>query len=795
MKKDFRVSPEQLLKNKYPGEINFRTTEDLRSFTGLIGQERAELSMKFGISIKEKGYNIYISGDNGTRRTEYAMETLKQAAKENDTPDDWCYVYNFESEYEPIALNFPKGLGKVFKHDMSFIVAKIAETMPEAFSGEEYDKQKNELLEGYQKTKGILVDELNSIAQSYGLQVKVAASGFAFVPVKEGKAMSELEYDNLLNEEKERITENISLMRLKAIEILRRLKTAEKEVNDKIEGLDIEMASYVVENAMTGIKSKYRAYGKVLKYFDSVKEDILKHIEVLTEDTTKESKESGKTDLLARYKVNLLIDNSETKGAPVIFESLPTYNNLFGNIEYESKHGSLVTDYLMIRAGSLLKSNGGYLIIKVSDILKNYKAWDGLKRVLNSNEIQIDGIRSQMDLLTINGLKPEAIPVDIKVILIGNESVYHLLYEYEEEFNDLFKIKVEFDVSMEKNERNIYKLASYLAGYCRKKNLHHIESKGFAVIIEQSLRAAENCNRISSCMEDILNIVEESNIWADISGSKYITRENVKKAIEEKKKRKGLIEDRMLRSYENKKIIIDVSGEAIGQINGLAVIESGGCRLGKPYRITASTYMGKSGIVNIEREVHMSGNIHNKSIMIIAGYLGEKYAKNIPLSLTAHICFEQLYGFIDGDSASIAELYAILSSLTNMPFKQYIAVTGSLNQMGEAQPVGGINEKIEGFHKICSMKGFNKMQGVIIPHQNVDDLILEDNVIADIKKGLFHIYAIKNVDEGIEILSGISAGSHNERGEFEEDTFNFLVDKRLKELIRNYTKLDETKQS
>lgn len=790
--KKFEVSLEQLMDNKYPGMLPFKTTEDIEGCSALIGQEKAEKSMKFGVDMKVKGYNIYISGRSGMGRTTYAMETLRRASKRYDTPDDWCYVYNFENEYEPVALNLEPGMGKVFKQDMEYIIEQTIDKIPSEFSSEEYERQKTEMLEDYHNMKNDLIDDLNCSAESYNLQVRVTSTGFAFVPVVGGKPLSEAEYDDLGKDDRDVILKNISAMRMKAIDVLRKLKSMEKESTEKVKALDMEVGSCVIERLTADILRKYKTNDKVFRYIECVKDDILKNLDMFTDGINIHSLTKEQERLLSKYKVNLIVDNSDMKGAPVIYETNPTFTNLMGNVEYESNSGTITTDFLMIRAGSILKANGGFLVIKADDILKNYRSWESLKIVISRGKLKIEGIRSQLDLITITSIRPEAIPVDVKVVLIGTEHVYQLLYELDDEFCQLFKVKVEFDTDMERNDENIYKFSMLLGDYCRKKNIRHLDNTAVAALIEYSSRLAGSRKRLTTCMEDVLDIVEESSIWAEASGNRYISGRDVKKAILESKKRINLFEEKIMRGYSDNKIIMDVSGEAVGQINGLAVVETGGSSFGRPYRITASTYMGKSGIINIEREAQMSGNVHNKSVMIISGYIGEKYAKSIPLSLSAHICFEQLYGYIDGDSASVAELYAILSSLSNIPFRQSIAVTGSINQRGEIQPVGGINEKIEGFYRVCKMYGLNKRQGVIIPYRNVDDVLLEDQIIRDIKNGMFHIYAIKNVEEGIEILTGMRAGSADENGIFEKNTFNYCVSQKLKQLISNYNSLNST---
>lgn len=796
MAKDFEVPYERLnwLNGRSRKICSFRSTAEIEGSNTLIGQQRAEKAMEFGISMKQKGYNIYIAGNRGSGKTHYALDVLKKAAYNLDVPDDWCYVYNFENKYEPEVLRFPAGLGKMFRQDIEYIVDEVGKKLYNAFNSEEYDRSKNEILGDYHNIKAVLIDELNSIAESKNLQLKVTSTGFAFIPISEGKPLNEEEYDSIDVDDRDAILKNVAEVRTRALEILRKLKSAEKESDDKTKKLDREIGLFVIEGVASGIRRKYSGNENAVKYIENLKHDMLDNIDKFVDDSGRLNNKS-EDEALLKYKVNLVVDNSKTYGGPVIYESNPTYSNLMGAVEYESKQGIMVTDFLMIRAGSILKANGGYLILNIEDMMKsNYQVWETLKRALESGILQLEGLRNQLDLIAIAAIKPKPIPIDLKVVLIGSEKVYQLLCEYDEDFSELFKVKVDFDIDMERNEANIQSIVQFISYNCGIYNIRHLEGPAAAAVIEYSSRLAGSSLRLSCQLGKIIELLNEANSYAEISGNKLIGVSDIKKALSEKKKRTNMIQEKVLRQYSDKKIMVSVQGEAVGQINGLSVIEAGDCTFGKPYRITATTYMGKGGIINIEREVLMSGSVHNKSVMIIAGYLGGKYAREIPLSLTAHICFEQLYGFIDGDSASAAELYAILSSLSGIPLKQSIAVTGSLNQMGEIQPVGGINEKIEGFYNVCAVSGLTGEQGVIIPYQNVDDLILDDELLKSIKNNMFHIYAIKDVDEGIILMTGVKPGRKNKDGKFEEGSLNFYIDMRIRDMIRNFNSLDSFKR-
>lgn len=782
MKSRFEIPYEELIDDRHINSIALRTTEDVEGSDALIGQERAERAMEFGISINMKGYNIYISGDNGTGKYYYARKCLGRSALNQKIPDDLFYVYNFENEYEPAAISVRPGMGRIFQHDMEYTVNEIVDRIPLVFCSEEYERQKNEILDDYHAKKNALMDELEAEAELHNIQVKSTQNGIVFTPIVDNRPMNENEYDNLKKERRDEILKEISEIKSKTVEVLRKLKVIEKEADEKVSILDRETGDFTLEDLFLWLRQKYADNNRILQYIDNVKADILKNLYTFINGINKQGMNKDEDELIQRYQVNLIVDNSGLKGAPVIFESNPSYINLMGNIEYESKQGTMTTNFLKIRAGSILKANGGYLILDVDDVIRNYQSYELLKRVLKNNEIVIEGIRSQFELITFSTIKPEPVSVHLKIVLIGSERAYQLLYELDDEFKELFKIKADFDSYTEKNDENIYKTIQLICNYCNENHIRHLDRSGIHSVLQYSSRIAGSRRRLSTNLHSLMDILNESNVWAGAAGCKYIAGEHVKQAVYERNKRVNLFEDKMLDLYKDKTLMINVDGKAVGQVNGLSVIELGGYTFGKPCRITASTYMGKGGIINIEREAQMSGSIHNKGVMILSGYLGERYAKNIPISMTAHICFEQLYGPIDGDSASAAELYALLSSISGIPFKQSIAVTGSLNQKGEIQPVGGINEKIEGFYKVCTLHGLNKKHGVIIPYKNIDDLLLAENVARDIKNGLFHIYAIKNIDEGIEILADRSSGDRD---------FDFYVDAKLKEFISHYNALEE----
>ncbi len=787
----------EMLKNECkPDILPFDDTSQLEPLDDLIGQERAKRAMEFGLAVKSKGYNIYISGLTGTGKTSYAASCIKKAAAGGKVPDDWCYVYNFEKPNQPLALNLPAGMGRTFQKDMEEFIKTLKSERAKAFDSEDYEREKSAILKEFQEKRNALLEQLGNEAEKYGFKAKVTNAGIYFLPVIDGKTLSEQEYGALDNEARQEINRKSETVQLEAMSALRKIKNIEKEAEEKVEEWEQKVAMFAMGIQFSDLKEKYRDFPKVIEYLEKVRTNILENLDDFRDEDSDRrpplplfKRISGShTD---KYKVNLLVDNGGLTGAPVIVDFNPTYSNLVGKLEYENEFGSLVTDFTMIKPGLLHLANGGYLVLQAKDVLTNLQSWDALKRVLKTGRVAIENMGEQLGLATFSTLKPEPIPVDMKVVLIGNDMLYHLLYELDEDFKKFFKVKVDFDDEMERNEENILKLARFISGFCRREKALHFDRTGVARVVEYSSRHIEHKEKLSTRFNDLVEILIEANTWAQVEGCGLVTGEHVKKAIAEKEYRSNKYNSRMLELLSEGTMMIDTEGEVVGQVNGLSIIDLGDYVFGRPSRITATTYMGESGIVNIEREVDMSGTFHSKGVLILSGYIGQKYAQEIPLSLSASLCFEQLYSGVEGDSASSAELYAILSSLSDAPIKQSIAVTGSVNQKGEIQPVGGVTRKIEGFFELCRMRGLNGRHGVIIPHQNIRNLMLKDEVIEAVKKGLFHIYPVRTIDQGIEILTGIKAGEKGPDGTFPPDTINYRVYRKLRrfaETVASYEK-------
>lgn len=770
-------------------ELGFRTTAELEPLDDIIGQERAVSAMEFGLRIKREGYNIFVAGLTGTGRSSYAKSISKRIAATEKVPDDWCYVYNFENPDRPKAINLPAGLGHIFVEDMEKLVKKLKLSIPKAFQGEEYEKQRREIFEEFQSQSSEIMEDFNKFANEQGFTLRRSEQGLLTIPIIDGKPMEESDYVKLESAKRKELEEKTYIVQKKLMESMKLIKEAEKKARDKIEELEAKISLITVEQPMQELIEKYSAYENIVEYLVAVQKDIIQNIEdfrKIEKDQSDDSELFEKInikDFTIKYKVNLIIDNKDTKGAPVVYETNPKYYNLLGRIEFENKMGLVTTDFTKIKPGSIHLANGGYLIINMSDIVKSPESWDGLKRALKNKVITIENIYTGSGPIS-STLKPEPIPLDVKVILLGNNYIYQILYSYDDDFRKLFKIKADFDMEMPSEPENIRKYSRFINSHCKEKNLLHFDCTAVAQVINYSRRLAEHKHKLSTRFNDIVEILYEADAWARLDSSDLVRDVHVKKAIEQKKYRSNRIEEKLQELIDEGVILISTEERVIGQVNGLSVMNIGDYAFGKPSRVTATTFAGDKGIINIEREVEMSGSIHDKGVFILSGYLGEKFAQEFPLNLSATICFEQLYDGVEGDSASSTELYALLSSLAEVPIKQYIAVTGSVNQKGIIQPIGGVNEKIEGFYETCKKRGLTGKEGVIIPHQNVVNLMLNDEVIEAVEKGLFHIYPITTIEEGIEILTDMPAGTRGEDGKYPEGTLYNLVQKKIEKYAR-----------
>lgn len=790
MAKPYELEYTQLKNGCFPEEFSFRTTAEVQPLEGVIGQDRALKAFDFGLAVKMKGYNIYMAGPSGTGKTTYARSSTEKMAETEAVPHDWCYVYNFQNPKSPLALRFEAGMGKEFRDDMAELVRLFKAELQKAFRTEDYETQKNTLMRSFDEKRDALMAEMSKTAEEYDFQVKTTNSGIFFMPVVNGKAVGEEEYDDLSEEDKNIIEKNSQMVQEKAGSIMRDIRELDRESKRQMDQLDYKVGMFAIGHHVNAVQGKYQQYERVISYINDVQEDVLENIGQFFEDD--EEAEEGLASLLPmlgkkpaedvtlKYKVNLIVDNSKTKGAPVVTTFNPSYSNLVGEVEYDNEFGNLTTDFMKIKGGLFHKANGGYLIVQAQDILTMPQAWEALRRVIKTKEINMDSIREQLGIVAAPTLKPEPIPANIKVIMIGSSYYYDVLNEYDEEFDKFFKIRADFDYEMPRTRENTEKIAQFIKRFVEREKTMEFDVSAVCAIVEYSSRSAERQDKLSTRFNHMAEILCEAVTWAKLEGAELVTAEHIRKTISEKEQRMKLYEDKLNEMLEENVIMIDTEGAEIGQINGLAVLDMGNYAFGNPSRITATTYVGKSGIVNIEKEARMSGQTHDKGVQIITGYLGQTYAQNFPLSLSCRVCFEQNYNGIDGDSASSTELYCILSSLAELPIRQDLAVTGSVNQKGEIQAIGGVTYKIEGFFDLCKKRGLTGTQGVIIPVSNVKDLVLKDEVVKAVKDGVFHIYPISRIEEGIALLMGTEAGKRNKAGNFPANSVHGRVMKKLK---------------
>jgi lon-related putative ATP-dependent protease len=781
------LTVEKLRRKCDPNIMRCETTKDMVPLQEIIGQERAARALKFGLGIKERGFNIYAAGFPGTGRTTAVKNFLEEVAQTQQPPSDWCYVNNFSNEYAPKAIRLPTGKGKDFQKDMKNFIDEAKRAIPKAFESEDYAAKREATIKALEAQSKALIDELNRKAQEEDFLIQSTRIGLLLVPVIKGKPVGDKEFSALPQKVQDEIQRKREQLEPELRSAMRQFADMDRKVHEEIEKVNREVVLYALGHLMTDLIEKYKEFSDVVSYLKNVQTDILDNISQFI----KEPETRPQVPFLAplvrenpfrKYEVNVIVDNSDVKGAPVITESNPTYQNLFGRIESEAQFGALMTDFTMIRRGSLHRANGGYLVLPVEALLTNPLSYDSLKRAIRNEQIVIEEAQERLAFITTKSLKPEPIPLNAKVVLIGDSILYQELYTLDKEFSELFKVKADFDTTMERTDENMRRYAAFVCTLCQKENLKHLDGSGLAKLIEHSSRLAEDQGKLSTRFAEIADIVREANFYATQENSDTVTGSHIKKAIEEKIYRSKLIEEKIQEMITRGILLIDTDMAKVGQVNGLSVIGLGDFAFGTPSRVTVSIGLGREGVVDIEREAKMGGPIHTKGVLILSGYLNEKYAQDKPLSLSARLVFEQNYEGVEGDSASSTELYAILSALSGLPIKQNIAVTGSVNQKGEVQAIGGVNEKIEGFFDVCKAKGLTGQQGVMIPESNVQNLMLKEETLDAVKNGKFHIYSVSTIDQGIENLTGVKAGVKRNDGTFEKDTVNDRVDKRLQEI-------------
>jgi len=784
------LAPDALRWTCCPDLLPVESSAEARPCKEIIGQERALRAIQTGLDIKSLGYNIFITGMVGTGRTTTIKQLLDQLEKADKTPDDILYVNNFKYPDEPVLILLPAGEGKAFADAMTKLIEMLKTNVPQLLKSPYYTEKHDALVESQQKKQRDILQAFEAEVAAQGFSVIQVQMGLFsrpdLIPVLEGQPIPFAKIEGLVKEKKVP-KETLDSLRAKYEEltakleaVFDRLKEIDEETRTLLRSWDEESITPVIRGAINDIRSKF-SYPKIGGYLDEVEKALIKNLDSF-KNQKKDEKEPVEDYL--EYRVNLLVDNADQHGAPVVMETNPNYVNLFGSIESTmSRIGMSQTDFTMIKAGSFLKANGGYLVINALDALIEPGVWPVLKRTLRNQIFEIQNYL-QMYLFTTARLKPEPIKADVKVVMIGDAYIYNLLYFMDEDFKKIFKIKAEFDSEMDKADKSFGDYVRFIRKICDEDDLLPLDKEGIGALIEYSTRIAGRQKKLSTRFHIIADVIREASYWARRNKKTAVGREDVDKAVDERFARVSLIEDKIQEMIEEGTILIDTEGAVVGQVNGLSVYDMGQFMFGKPARITARTAMGRAGVINIEREADLSGPTHNKGVLILGGYLRGKYATKRPMSLSASLAFEQSYGGVDGDSASSTEVYAILSSLSGLPLRQDLAVTGSLNQRGEIQPIGGVNEKIEGFFEVCRAKGLTGAQGVIIPRQNIQNLMLRADVVAAVKDGKFHVYPVKTIDEGIEILTGVEAGAADAEGDFPDGTVHGLADRELQRLAK-----------
>jgi lon-related putative ATP-dependent protease len=776
---------QEVARRSLPAEVmKFENTSEITPLKEIIGQERGIEALKYGLEMEGYGYNIFIAGHSGTGRGTAIVNFLEEMSKTVPTPSDWCYVNNFKEPRRPKALALVAGKGAEFQKNMVWFVSRAKETLEEAFMSDEYSDMLSEVVKSVEDEQSEILGDMAEKARRRGFQLQKTPVGFQLLPLLEGNPVPESEFAKLPSEVQLSILKSRETLQNELRSTIGQLGEIEKKSHSVVGDLNKRVAESSISYLLQMMMELYDETDQINVFLGEVKEDLLENLQLFIGDN--DDPETGE-DPFRRYNVNLFVDNSALAGAPVVKVPHPTHRHIFGYIEKEINFGAVKTDFTLIRRGAAHRANGGYLIMQVEDLLSDPYAWPTLKRAIKNERLEIEEVPEPMEYLKTRIIMPEPIPFDGKIILIGSPETYNALYHQDREFKELFKVNVSFDTTMEWNEDNIEKYYSFISSLCEKEGLRHMDRSGAAAVVVHSSRLAADRDKLSTRFSEIADLIRETNYFADKDGADFASKEHVDKALTERRYRSNLYQERFEEMIKREVILIDTEGVKIGQVNGLAVLSIGGYSYGRPSRVTATIGVGREGILDIEREAKLGGPFHTKGVLIIGGYLSEMYAQNAPLSLTSRLVFEQSYGGIDGDSASSTELYAILSALSRIPIKQEIAVTGSVNQKGEVQAIGGVNEKIEGYFDVCKTKGLSGKQGVLIPYSNRGNLMLREDVVGAIEGGVFHVYPVKTIDEGIEVLTGVKAGERRPDGSYGAGTIHDLVQRRLIEMANSFT--------
>ncbi len=766
-----KLAAEQLRRVTDPAELHFETTADVKPLESIVGQERAVRALHFGLGIDEKGFNVFVSGPAGTGKNTAIQTFIEGFAKTQPTPNDWCYVYNFIDSYRPRALSLPPGQGRAFRADMERFVQTAREQIKQAFESDEYSKRRTALKGQFDQERLKRLSQVEEAATHAGFALRTTQMGLFLVPLINGQIADEAAMAALTPEEKERLRRVSGDLEQLLGEAMKEIRRAETAMMERVRQLNSEVTRFAVGGILEDLREKYASLPEVVQHLKAVEADVVANGAAFLRPSEPESDEAPSTgrpapSLERRYGVNVIVDNGGLEGAPVIFESNPSYFHLFGRIEREAHMGTLYTDFSLIKGGTLHTAAGGFLVLNADELLKNPLSWDALKRALREHEIELEEPLDRAGVPTTKSLRPLPIPFRIKVVLMGTPNMYALLYAHDPEFAELFKVKAEFDTSMPRTSVGVDAYVGLVGRLCASESLCNLDSSAVAKIIEHGSRIAEHQERLSTKFSLIADVLREASYWARHENAESVSAEHVTRALSERRHRLNLIEDRIQETIHEETFVIPTTGRMVGQVNGLTVLSVGDYTFGRPSRITCTVSLGQGGIVDIERQVKLGGPLHSKGVMILSGYLYEHFGQEIPLSLSARLVFEQSYSGVDGDSASCAELCAILSSLAEAPIRQEIAITGSIDQKGNVQAIGGVNEKIEGFYDVCKTRGLTGEQGVIIPHSNAKNLMLREDIVEAARAGEFHVYTVERVEEALSLLTGLDVGTRDADGTY-----------------------------
>ncbi len=777
------LDPAELYHACDPGKLGFETTAELAHLTHTIGQERALDSIRFGVGIPHEGYNLYVMGSTGLGRHTMVHEALEQRAKDAPRPPDWCYISNYDHPHNPFAISLPAGTARRLRKQMEQLVEDLLSAIPAAFQSDEYRRRAKEINDEFKSREEKTAIHLGEKAQEKGIALLHGPAGYTLAPQKKGRILSPEEFQELSEEEQESLGQVLEQIKDELKKAMGRLPEWQREMQRRFKELDTEIVELTVNQFIGELEKAYSEFPRVLEYLTDTKKDIVENMALFRQEESYGKPHSGQEPEFNRYQINILVDNADTQGAPIVFEDNPTYQNLIGRVEHLARMGTLLTDFTLIKQGAIHRANGGYLILDAEKVLTNPFAWTALKRALRSQEARIESLERQLSLVSTISLEPQPIPIDLKVILIGSRLLYYLLKEYEPEFGLLFKVTADFSEDMPREGDNEHLYAQLIATLQHREGLREITCDGVARIIEESVRRAWNGEKISLHMGNLLDLLQEADYWATQADSKLVQKQHVQDAVDAQTRRVDQLREELRERVIEGTVKIDTEGAQLSQVNGLSVIQLGDYAFGMPTRISATARLGSGEVIDIEREIEQGGPIHTKGVMILSAYLGARYAKHQPLSLSASLVFEQSYGLVDGDSASAAELCALLSSIGDIPLNQSLAITGSINQHGEIQAIGGVSQKIEGFFDICNSRGLTGEQGVIIPESNVKDLMLKQEVVDAARAGKFAVYAVSHADQAMELLTGLPAGVPDADGIYPEGCVNNRIQLRLAEWI------------